>query len=79
MIWRLLFLLFKSALMVAMFKLLAPAAEAVGLQFHFVDSVAQAVSHFTAMPYQEAEILFLFLAATTILELGSFLWDLAVG
>jgi len=79
MVWRLLFLLFKSALMVALFKLLSPAAEAIGLQFQFVDSVARSVSHFTTMPYQEAEILFLFLLATTILEFGSFLWDLTVG
>ena len=79
MVWRLLFLLLKSALMVAMFKLLSPAADAVGLQFHFVDSVASSVSHFTALPYQEVEILLLFLLATTILELGSFLWNLAVG
>jgi len=79
MVWRLVFLLFKSALMVALFRLLSPVADAVGLQFQFVDSVARSVSHFTAMPYAEAEILFLFLLATTILEGIRFVWDVTVG
>ena len=79
MLWRLLFILLKSALMVALFELVSPVAEAVGLQLQFVARVAGAVSHFTAMPYKEAEVLFLFLLATTILEVGRFLWDLAIG
>ena len=79
MVLRVLFILFKSALMVALFKLLSPAAEAVGLQFHFVDSVARTFSHFAGMSYEEAEILFLFLLATTTLELGSFIWDRTIG
>ena len=79
MVWRLLFILFKSAVMVALFELLSPVADAIGLQFQFVATVAGAVSHFTAMPYKEAEVLLLFLLATTILEVGRFLWDLAIG
>jgi hypothetical protein len=79
MVFRLLFLLLKSALMVALFKLLSPVAQAVGLQFQFVDSVASSISHFTAMPYYEAEVVFLFLLATTILEAGRLIWDITVG
>ncbi|HLK50693.1 MAG TPA: hypothetical protein VKT49_21280 [Bryobacteraceae bacterium] len=79
MIWRLLIILFKSALMVALFELLSPVAEAVGVQLKFVATVAAAISHSTSMPYKEAEVLFLFLVATTLLEIARFLWEFLAG
>jgi hypothetical protein len=79
LVWRIVLVLFKSALMVALFELLSPVADAIGLQFQFIATVASALSHATAMPYREAEVLFLFLLATTSLEIGRFLWDLITG
>jgi hypothetical protein len=79
MFWRLLVVLTKSALMVAVLELLSPAAEAVGLQFRFLVKVASAISHTTALPYKEAEVLFLFFLATAILETAEFVWGLITG
>jgi len=31
------------------------------------------------MPYKEAEVLFLFLVATTLLEIARFLWEFLAG
>ena len=79
MFWRLLIVLTKSALMVAALELLSPAVEAIGLQFRFIVKVASAISHTTAMPYKEAEVLFLFFLVTAILEIVEFAWGLITG
>lgn len=76
MFWRILLLVAKSALMVALFDLMSPVADAVGLQFTWIAAASQAVSQATAMSYNEAQTLFLFLLATTILEFGRFLWEM---
>ena len=79
MFWRILVVLTKSALMVAALELLSPAADAVGLQFRFIAKMASAISHATALPYKEAEVLFLFFLATAILETTEFFWGLITG
>ena len=79
MVWRLFLILVKSALMVALFELLSPVTEAIGVQLKFVATVATAISHSTAMPYKEAEVLFVFLLATTLLEITRFLWEFFAG
>lgn len=79
MFWRLLVVLTKSALMVALLELASPAADAVGLQFGLIARMASAISHSTAMPYKEAEVLFLFFLATAILETAGFVWGLITG
>lgn len=79
MFLRLLLLLFKSAVMVALLELLNPVADAIGLQFRFVDTVASAIAHSTAIPYRDAETLFLFGLVTAVLEGGQWLWDLVTG
>ena len=79
LVWRFVIVLFKSALMLALLELLSPVAGAIGLQFKFVAAVASAISHATAMPYRQAETLFLFLLTTTLLEVTRFVWDLITG
>ena len=79
MFWRIFVVLAKSALMVALLELLSPVAESIGLQVNFVGRMASAVSHSTALPYKEAEVILLFLLATTLLETAQFFWDLITG
>ena len=79
MIWRILPLLLKSALMVALFELLGPVADAIGVQFGLVARIAGAISHATALSYREAETLFLFVLATTLLEAARYFWDVITG
>lgn len=79
MAWRLLLLLCKSALVVALLELLSPVAEAVGLQFPFIHSMAAALTHSTALSYGQAETLFLFVLVTALLEVGQFVWAVLVG
>ena len=79
MFWRILVVITKSAVMVALLELLSPAAEAIGLQFRFIARMASAISHATAMPYREAEVLFLFFLATALLETTEFVWGLITG
>ncbi len=76
MLWRILLLVAKSALMVALFDLMSPVADAVGLQFTWIAAASQALSQTTAMSYKEAQTLFLFLLATTTLEFGRFVWEM---
>lgn len=76
MFWRILLLVAKSALMVALFDLMSPVADAVGIQFTWIAAASRAVSQATAMSYTEAQTLFLFLLATTILEFGRFVWEM---
>jgi hypothetical protein len=79
MAWRLLLVLFKSVAMVALFEFLSPVADAIGLQLDFITTVSKAISHATALPFREAEILFLLALATTLLEIGRIVWDLITG
>ena len=79
MVLRILLVLFKSAVLAALFELLSPVAHAIGLQFTFISIVANAFSHATNMPYHEAEIVLLLLLVTTLLEVGRFVWDLITG
>lgn len=76
MFWRILLLVAKSALMVALFDLMSPVADAVGLQLTWISAASRALSQATAMSYNEAQTLFLFLLATTILEFGRFVWEM---
>ncbi len=76
MFWRILLLVAKSALMVALFDLMSPVADAVGLQVTWIAAASRAVSQATAMSYNEAQTLFLFLLATTVLEFGRFVWEM---
>lgn len=79
MVWRILLVLFKSALAVALLELMAPFGDAVGLHLTFVPTVARAISHAAAIPYREAELLFLFALATALLEGADFCWRVIVG
>lgn len=79
MVWRILLVLSKSALMVLLFEVLSPVAEAIGIQFSFVATMASAISHSTALPYREAEILFLFVAISSLLEVADLVWNLITG
>jgi hypothetical protein len=79
MAWRILLVLFKSAVMVALFEFLSPVADAIGLQLYFIATVSKAISHATAIPFREAEIVFLLALAATVLEVGRIVWDLITG
>ena len=79
MAWRLLLLLCKSALLVALLELLSPVAAAIGLQFPFIDTMAAAISRSTELSYRQAETLFLFVLVMTLLEVVHFFWVLLVG
>jgi hypothetical protein len=76
MLLRILLLVMKSALMVALFDLISPVTDAIGFQLTFIATASRALSQATAMSYKEAQTLFLFLLATTILEIGRFVWEL---
>lgn len=78
MAWRLLLLVCKSALVVALLELLSPVAAAVGLQFPFIDNMAASIAHGTSLSYREAETLFLFVLVMTLLEVAQFMWALLV-
>jgi hypothetical protein len=79
MAWRLLLVLFKSAAMVALFEFLSPVADAIGLQLDSIATVSKTISNATAIPFREAEILFLLALAATLLEIGRIVWDLITG
>ena len=79
MAWRLILLLCKSALVVALLELLSPVADAVGLQFPWIDTMATALTRSAALSHGQAETLFLFVLVTTLLEVGQFVWALLVG
>lgn len=78
MAWRLLLLLCKSALLVALLELLSPFASDLGLRFPFLDTMAGAIAQSTALPYPEAQVLFLFVLAMASLEVADFVWTLLV-
>ena len=69
MFWRILLVLVKSGLTVALFEALRPIVEALGVQFSLVSSVSRAISNATAIPVREAEILFLLLFMAGMLEI----------
>ena len=71
MVRRILPVVFKSALIVALFELLGPVADAIGLRLN-LEAIAIAISHATAMPYRVAEVFFLFLLVAVVLELARF-------
>jgi len=79
MVWRILFILLKSALMVALFEFVRPVADVIGLQPAFVDAVAGAISRATALPHWEAEILFLLALAVMLSQIARIVWDLITG
>ena len=76
MFWRILLVLLKSAVMVTMFEFLSPIADAIGLQLNFVATIAGAISHATAVPYRDSEIVVVFLLFATLLEISKAFWDL---
>jgi hypothetical protein len=65
-----------SAVMVTLFEFLSPVADAIGLQLDFIATVSKAISQATAIPFREAEILFLLALAAMLLEIGRIVWDL---
>jgi hypothetical protein len=77
--WRILLVLFKSAIAVALFEFLHPVAEAVGVQLTFVGTAAAAISQAAHIPYQEAEILFLLAVAVTLSQVARVVWELITG
>ena len=79
MAWRILVVLLKSAVAVALFEFLSPVAEVIGLQMTFIGTVAEAISRATAIPYREAEILFLLALAVTLSQITRIVWDLITG
>jgi hypothetical protein len=76
MLWRILLVLLKSGLTVALFEVVRPIAEAVGVQLSLVATIAKAISSATAIPYREAEVLFLLVFAATMLEIARIVRDL---
>ena len=79
MVWRVLLVIFKSALMVVLFEFVRPVADVIGLQLAFVDTVAEAISRATALPHWEAEILFLLALAVSLSQIARIFWDLITG
>ena len=76
MFLRILLVLLKSSVMVTMFEFLSPIADAVGLQLNFIARIAGAISHATAVPHRDAEIVVVFLLSATLLEISKVFWDL---
>ena len=76
MFWRILVILLKSGLTVALFEAFRPVVEAVGLQLTLVGTVAKAISSATAISYREAEVLFLLVFTITLFEIARIVWDL---
>jgi hypothetical protein len=79
MFWRILLILLKSGLTVALFEAFRPIIEATGIQLSLVGSVSRAISNATAIPVREAEVLFLLVFMAVLLELFSAVWKLMVG
>jgi hypothetical protein len=76
MFWRILLVLVKSAVMVTLFEFLSPIADAIGFQLNFVAPIVGAISHVTAVPYRDSEIVVIFLLSATLLKISSAFWDL---
>ena len=76
MMWRIFLALLKSAVMVALFEFFSPVAEAIGLQFTLIATISRAISQAAAIPYRDAEILFLLALATTVSQIVKVIWDL---
>ena len=72
---RSLFVLLKSALMVAFLELLSPVGNATGLKVRFVATVATAISRATTLPFREAEVLFLLILVIALSEMGRAVWN----
>jgi hypothetical protein len=79
MIWRILLVVLKSALIVAAFEFFRPVADAIGLQLTFVSTVAGAISQAARIPNWEAEILFLLAVAFAVTQITRIFWDLITG
>ena len=79
MVWRVLLVVLKSSLAVALFEFLNPVAGAIGLQLTFVTTAAAAISRVTVMPYREAEVVFLLAVAVVMSQMVRILWDLITG
>ena len=69
MFWRILLVLLKSGLTVALFEASRPLVEAIGVHLSLVGAVSRAISKATAIPIQEAEILFLLVFMAGLLEI----------
>ena len=67
---RSLFVLLKSAIMVAFLEFLSPVGEAIGLRVRFVATVATAISQVTDLPHKEAEVLFLLVLVIVLSEIA---------
>jgi hypothetical protein len=62
--------------MVTMFEFLSPIADAMGVQLNFIARIAGAISHATAVPRRDSEIVVVFLLSATLLEISRVCWDL---
>ena len=67
---RSIFVLLKSAMMVALLEFLSPVGEAIGLRLRFVATAATAISQVTDLPYKEAEVLFLLVFVIVLSEIA---------
>ena len=76
---RSLFVLLKSAIMVAFLEFLSPAGEAIGLQVRFVATVATAISQATTLPYKEADVVFLLVLVIALSEMARAVWNVVTG
>ena len=79
MAWRILVVLLKSVLLVTVFEFFRPVADAIGLQFTFVATIAGAISQATRIPQWQAEIVFLLSLAITLTQIARIFWDLITG
>jgi predicted benzoate:H+ symporter BenE len=76
MFWRILLVLLKSAVMATLFEFLSPIADSIGLRLNFVAPIAGAISHTTAVPYRDSEIVVVFLLSATLVNISSAFWGL---
>jgi hypothetical protein len=79
MILRSLFVLLKSALMVALLEFLSSVGEAIGFQVRSIATVATAISQATVIPHKEAEALFLLVLVMVLSEAARVVWNVITG
>ncbi len=77
MFWRILLWLLKPAALAALFELLSPIGDALGLQFTFIVSLAWKLSNALNVPYRSAELMIVFMIAATLVKISKAVWDLA--
>jgi len=76
MAWRLLLVILKSALLMALIEVLRPVPDSIGLHVSLIPPIARAISQATALPYTESELLFLVALARTLVKIAKPVWDI---